>query len=209
MMPVGARFILQCPSEGMLVCQKIIFLSLFLLHSYLPGSGGWEPLLAFMRAVSERHTQRVYPGAVQLSPCSVTVHVCPLCCPLPCVSVTSQRTRLQRPENAEPKPLNYSWRKSSSWRQKLGPVALLSFLELRLCSHCTPEENTFVLLALLWAPSPAKGSTESKECSCRGANQSANELRLQMWRSAAGRPGTGMCWEWQEGDFLGTLLGTA
>lgn len=72
-----------------------------------------------MQAMSGKHTERVSHGAMQLSRarCPPALSQCmfvPVCCPLPCVSATSQRTRLQRParklsrENAEPKPLNHS-----------------------------------------------------------------------------------------------------
>lgn len=150
----------------MLVSQKIIFLSLFLLHFYLPGSEGWEPLLAFTQAMSEKHTQRVYHGAMQLSRahCHPALSQCmlvPVCYPLPCVSVTSQRTRLQRRawklsrENAEPKPLNYS---SPNPEERAPPEGknwdlwLFKLLELSLCSHCLAEENTFFLYLHYFEP---------------------------------------------------------
>lgn len=150
----------------MLVSQKIIFLSLFLPHFFLPGSGGWEPLLAFMQAMSGKHTQRVSHGAMQLSHahCHAALSQCmfvPLCCPLPCVSVTSQRTRLQRlawklsRENAEPKPLNYS---SPNPEERAPPegktrdLRLFKLLELSLCSHCISEEITLLLYLHYFEP---------------------------------------------------------
>lgn len=78
----------------------------------------------------------------------------PVCCPLPCVSVTSQRTRLRRRawklsrENAEPKPLTHSSPNPEGRAPPEGKnrdLRLFQSLELSLCSHCISEENTFLL----------------------------------------------------------------
>lgn len=92
------RFTFTVPSQVCLFfSEKIIILSLFLLHFYLPGSGGQAPTLAFMQAATmyrNVHTAYLLWMGLSLSSATVTcllsfrhvtVHVLPVCSFPPCV----------------------------------------------------------------------------------------------------------------------------
>lgn len=197
----------------MLVSQKIIFLSLFLLHFYLPGSGGWEPLLAFMQALSERHAQRVCHGAVQLScslsPCSVTVHVCPrVLSPTLCVCHQSEDTaaetrkcwteaiklQLSNPEERAPP------------EGKNGDLWLFKLLNFACARIAFQKRAPFCYTGSVLSPKPRKRQHRTQGVLLQRSKPKCKWLHWRCGGSPACRPGTGMCWEWQEGDFLGTLL---
>lgn len=155
------RFTFTVPSQVCLFfSEKIIILSLFLLHFYLPGSGGQAPTLAFMQAATmyrNVHTAYLLWMGLSLSSATITwltvIPPCNCACsprvlfPTLCV-VASQRTLLQscawklRKEPAELKPLRYSSPNPEEIAPSKGTDWDLWFVELsrRLC--CTSEDNT-------------------------------------------------------------------
>lgn len=112
----------------------------------------------------------------------------PVCCPLPCVSVTSQRTRLLRPENAEPKPLNYSSpnpEERAPPEGKNGDLWLFKLLNFACARIAFQKRAPFCYTGTVLSPKPRKRQHRIQGVLLQRSKPKCKRAPLEMWRKSS------------------------